>query len=217
MAPNRITMSNDTLYMKFLSHFQRGVMKPNKYVVKFSLPAGVTSNSTFIDSRVRAGRIQLEEARYNAIGSINIKCHTANFPQRNLMTAERLQNSSSFRVPYTQAYDPVTFSFYADADADTRRYFDIWQNAVINVRSNTLNFYNEYTSNVEMWSMNDMNEPTYGVRLEEAYPIALGSVDISFGNSGTYQTITSTLQFRRWVEIGSSADNQRAGANTLGG
>ncbi|USV40938.1 baseplate wedge protein [Xanthomonas phage BUDD] len=205
--------------MKFLSHFQRGVMRPNKYLIRFVLPEGVGGNADFIDARVRRGRLQLEEQRFNGIGSINIKCHTANFPQRNLVTSERAQNSSSFRVPYTQAYDPVTFSFYADADADTRRYFDLWQNTVINVRSNTLNFYNEFTANVEMWNLNELDQPTYGVRLEEAYPIAVGAMDIAYGNAGTYQTVTTTLQYRRWVQIGSSADNQRAqnSGTNLGG
>ena len=212
-------MSNDTLYLKFLSHFQRGVMRPNKYLIRFNLPDGVNGSAAFVDQRVRKGRIQLEEARFNSVGSINIKCHTANFPQRNLVTSERAQNSSSFRVPYTQAYDPVTFSFYADQDADTRRYFDLWQNTVINVRSNTLNFYNEFTANVEMWNLNELDEPTYGVRLEEAFPIAIGAMDIAFGNSGTYQTVTTTLQYRRWTQIGSRADNQRAAneSTNLGG
>lgn len=208
---------NETLYLKFLSHFQRGLMRPNKYLIKFNLPGGVDAANTFVDERARKGRIQLEEAHYNSIGSINIKCHTANFPQRNLMTAERLQNSSAFRVPYSQAYDPVTFSFYSDADGDVRRYFDLWQNTVINVRSNTLNFYNEFTSGIEMWSLNEAEQPTYGVRLEEAYPIAVGSVDISYGNINAYQTITTTIQFRRWVEIGSTADNQSVLAPGLGG
>lgn len=212
-------MSNETLYLKFLSHFQKGVARPNKYLIRFNLPDGVNSSSAFIDARVRKGRIQIEEAKYNSIGSINIKCHTANFPQRNLITAERQQNSSAFRVPYSQAYDPVTFSFYADAHMDTRRYFEIWQNTVINVRSNTLNFYDEFTSNIEMWNLNEADEPTYGVRLEEAYPIAVGAMDIAYGNAGTYQTVTTTLQYRRWVEIGSSADRQRRAnaATNLGG
>lgn len=210
---------NETLYLKFLSHFQRGVMRPNKYLLRFTLPDGVNGGAAFVDTRVRKGNLQLQEAYYNGIGSINIKCHTANFPQRNLITSERAQNSSSFRVPYSQAYDPVTFSFYADQDADTRRYFDLWQNTVINVRSNTLNFYNEFTSNIEMWNLNDLDEPTYGVRLEEAYPIAVGAMDIAYGNSGTFQTVTATLQYRRWVQIGSRADRQRAGnqGTNLGG
>jgi len=214
-------MSNETLYLKFLSHFQKGVMRPNKYLIKFNLPDGVTGSEPFIDSRVRRGRIQLEEARYNRIGSINIKCHTANFPQRNLITSERMQNSSAFRVPYSQAYDPVTFSFYADGNGDTRRYFDIWQNAVINIRSNTLNFYNEFTANVEMWNLNELEQPTYGVRLEEAYPIALGAIDIGYANSGTFQTVTTTMQFRHWVQIGTTGDQQgqtsAASGSALGG
>lgn len=201
--------TSEALYAKFLSHFKHGVMRPNKYLIKFNLPKGVSGSEPFVDTKVRSGMIQANDMRYNLNGSINIKCHTASFPQRNLATSDRAQNSSVFRVPYTQVYDPVTFSFYADSRGDTRRYFDIWQNTVINVRSNTLNFYDEFTSNIEIWSLDEADNRAYGVRIEEAYPIAVGAMDISFGNSGTYQTITTTLQYRRWTEIGSTADKQR--------
>lgn len=201
-------MSSDTLYMKFLSHFKTGVMRPNKYEIKFNLPTGVATlkRDGNPDPRVLSGAMAAQQMLYNGDGGINIKCHTTNFPQRNLVTSERLQNSSAFRVPYTQAYDPVTFSFYADATADTRRYFDLWQNSVINVRSNTLNYYYEFTANVEMWNLDEAGNRTYGVRLEEAYPIAVGAMDVAFGNSGTFQTITTTLQYRRWSQIGTHAD-----------
>lgn len=167
----------------------------------FNLPQGVGGSSEFVNSKSRRGQISAWEKQLNAEGSINIKCHTAIFPQRTLSTSERLQNSAPFRTPYSANYDPITFSFYADGDGDTRRYLDIWQNAVINVRSNTLNFYDEFVSDITIWNLNEAGKRTYGVKCFEAYPLAVGAMDISYSNMNNFQNVVGTFQYRRWEEI----------------
>lgn len=187
------------VYQEFLSHFRKGIMRPNRYHVEFNLPRGVvTELNGFVHSQVGAAALRARQLAMNATGSINIKCHTAMFPQRSLATSERLQNSSPFRTPYSANYDPVTFSFYADGDGDTRRYLDLWQNTVINVRSNTLNFYNEFVSDIKMWHVNETGQRTYGVHLIEAYPLAVGALDISFANMNNTQNIVGSFAYRRW-------------------
>lgn len=201
-------MSTPALYSEFLSHFKRGIMKPNRYEVMFSLPPGVASSAPdFVKSDAKAGNVQRKENQWNSVGSINIKCHTALFPQRNLSTSERLQNSSPFRTPYSANYDPITFSFYADGDGDTRRYFDLWQNVVINVRSNTLNFYDEYVSDIVLWSLNEAGDRTYGVKCIEAYPLSIGAIDVSYSNQNNFQNVIATFNYRRWEAIGTPTVN----------
>lgn len=190
------------VYQEFLSHFTNGVMRPNRYHVEFNLPPGVLGEQNgFVHPSVTVGAIRARDFAMNSVGSINIKCHTAMFPQRSLATSERLQNSSPFRTPYSANYDPVTFSFYADGRADTRRYLDLWQNTVINVGSNTLNFYNEFVSDIRMWNVNEAGRRTYGVRLFEAYPLAVGALDISFANMNNFQNIISSFAYRRWETL----------------
>lgn len=191
----------NSLYEQFLSHFRQGVMKPNKYEIYFTLPAGVNSSFNFVHPVARNGVVRAKDFLMNSTGSINIKCHTALFPQRTLATAERLQNSSPFRVPYSSNYDPITLSFYADGTADTRRYFDVWQNIVINVDSNTLNFYDEFTSDIFIWNLDDAGRRTYGIQCIEAYPLAVGASDISYSNQNNFQNVTVTLNYRRWKSL----------------
>lgn len=190
------------LYSQFLSHFKSGIMKPNRYEVLFNLPKGVAASAADLVRRdALEGNIQRKQSELNREGGINIKCHTALFPQRTLTTSERLQNSAPFRTPYSSNYDPITFSFYADATGDTRRYFDLWQNAVINIHTNTINFYDEYTSDITIWALNEAGVRTYGVQCKEAYPLAVGASDVSYSNQNNFQNIVATLNYRRWYEI----------------
>lgn len=191
----------ESAWFSFLSHFQRGVMKPNLYEIRFNLPAGVQKPIVSVEQGVSGSALRTFNSVLNGNGGINVKCHTATFPQRTLQSFEIKQNTTPFRVPYSAIYDPVTFSFYSDSTGDTRRYFDSWQRTVCNVRSNTMNFYNEYTADVDMLIHDDAGNTTYGVRLFEAWPLSVGPLDVSYSQVDNYQTIVTTMAYRRWVEL----------------
>lgn len=192
-----------SVYEQFLHHFQRGVLKPNRYRVLFTLPEGVQATAEVglkIKQASVSGNILGSNMSLNENGGIDIKCHTATFPQRTLQTYEINQNTSPYRVPFSQMYDPVTFSFYADSTADTRRFFDIWQNAVVNVKSNTLNFYTEFVRNVTIWSLDDAGNETYGVVLRDAYPLSVGAMEVSYSQANNFQTTVVTMAYRNWED-----------------
>ena len=192
------------VHAQFLSHFQHGMMKPNRYLIEFNLPQGIDPGSPSISSLTlnaietvqRATNLQL-----NARGGVNIKCHTAMFPQRSMQTTELKQNTNPYRVPYSVMYDPVTFSFYSDSRGDARRFFDIWQQAAVNVDNHTMNFYDEFVSHVTMSVLNEANQKTYSVRLFEAYPISVGAMDVSYSQANNFQTVLCTLNYRYWKEV----------------
>lgn len=195
-------MANANFWQDFLSHFKRGVMKPNLYEVVFRLPRGVVpSGDPVAEQGILAPTMMAVQNLMNGVGSINIKCHTATFPQRTLQTFEIKQNTTPFRAPFSAIYDPVTFSFYSNANGDTRAYFDIWQRAVFNVRSNTMNFYKEFTSDIELYVHNDAGARTYGVKLFEAWPLSVGPLDVSYSQVDNYQSVVTTIAYRRWEQL----------------
>lgn len=185
----------------FLSNFKDGFSKPNKYRVEFNLPRGVSlgQNEIGVNNDARAGRISQMNQFFNSGGGIDVKCHTMTFPQRSLLTMEHRQNSAPFRTPYSATYDPVTFSFYANAFLDARDYFEVWQSAVVNLGSNTMNFYEEYVSDIKMYLLDDHGEDAYGVTLFEAYPLNIGIVDASYSQSNQVTTATVTMSFKSWA------------------
>lgn len=198
-------------FWDFLSHFSQGFAQQSRYRVEFTLPSGVNlaAGTIGVNTESTIGNIQQIQNQFNAKGGINIKCHSMTFPQRSLMTYEHKQNSAPFRIPYSSTYDPVTFGFYADAQLDTRDYFDIWQAAVVNVGTNTINFYDEYVSDIKMWALDNQGNDSYGVILYEAWPLNIGTIDYAYAASNSYQTSTVTMSYKTWQPVYNNSGVQR--------
>lgn len=185
---------------KFLSHFKSGIASPARYRVRFNLPKGIPNISGSAWESTE-GNIQRWQSALNGTEKINVFCHTCTMPQRSLMTYEHKQLNAPYKVPYSQSYDPVSFVFYGDGDLSARRYFEIWQNAVVNIQSNTMNFYSEYVSDVIIEQMDQEGNPTYGVQLIEAYPMSVTAMDYSYSNQNTIQNIAIVLTYKYWKNL----------------
>lgn len=114
------------------------------------------------------------------------------------MTYDHVQHSSPFRVPYSQQYDPVTFSFYSGLDMKERHFFEIWQTAVVNINDNSMNFFDEYTQNVKIWQLDRAGNKSYGVELYAAFPLSIGEVQYAYANNNQVQVVTVTLSYKLW-------------------
>lgn len=184
----------------FLSHFKSGIASPSRYRVRFNLPKGIPSVSGSAWESTQAN-IRRWQSELNGTEKINVFCHTCTMPQRSLMTYEHKQLNAPYKVPYSQSYDPVSFVFYGDGDLSARRYFEIWQNAVVNIQSNTMNFYSEYVSDVIIEQLDVEGNTTYGVQLIEAYPMSVTAMDYSYSNQNMIQNIAIVLTYKYWKNL----------------
>lgn len=201
---------------EFMSFFRAGPGRPNRFRVEFNLPPGVDTsigNSyNFVNSSAQVGLITATQQKYNSgRGAINIMCNQATFPQRTLLAWELNQNSAAFKTPYSLEYDPVTFSFYSDSNLNTRKYFEIWQSACANVQNNTMNYMSEFVSQVTIYQMDTAGNDTYACTLIDAWPITVGSTDLSMANSNAIHNITVTLAYRSYD---SDSDDDYASSST---
>lgn len=186
----------------FISNFKKGFAKPNRFRVEFTLPSGVSLNGIAdANTESLATNINAMEHYFNKNGSVNIKCHTMTFPQRTLQTFETRLNSAPFKIPFSAVYDPITFSFYMDSTLDTRQYFEIWQAATVNVSNNTLNFYNEYVSDIKMFIENDHGQDAYGIQLYEAYPIGISIMEMAYNSDNQVLSTQITMSFKYWLPM----------------
>lgn len=189
----------------FLSHFKNGIAKPTKYRLEFTLPAGVSgTNQSDVNTKALKGAIQGEENRLNKNDSVSIKCHTMTFPPRAFQTIEAKQNNMTFKMPFAITYEPVTFTFYADKDMDTKQYFDVWQSAVMNYSNNTMNFMNEYTSDIKLYILDDYGNDVYGVTLFQAYPMTTSMIEMSYANTNALLNHSVTFVYKYYLSMDSS-------------
>ncbi len=183
---------------EYLGLFPLGFARQNRYSVSFMVPPGVGETGSWMNTESGTGQIRSLGDSLNRDGAVNISCHTATMPARTLMTYPLTQHSAPFNVPYSQQYDPVTFSFYGAAKLRQRHFFDIWQTAVVNLNDNSLNFFDEYTQDVEMWQLDRSGNRTYGVKLYAAWPLAIAEVPYSYSANNAIVEISVTLSFKLW-------------------
>lgn len=202
----------------FLSNFSKGFAKPNRFRIEMQLPPGVEdaegsdgANDTNIYSQ--ASQIKSQEQYFNKNGAISIKCHTANLPERILQTADIRQNGFNLRMPITAAYEPITFTFYLDGAWDTKMYLEIWQAAVVNFSNNTLNFFEEYVSDISIYTTDMLGDDSYGCTLYQAYPLGISNTELSYGNNNTMASISVTFAYKYWISQDSSQQRNDSTGN----
>jgi len=191
----------DMSLFSFLSKLDKGISKPSRFRVSFNLPSGIDlsrASDPFFNPDSTKGEIQRNQQILNANEKINIFCHSATLPQRSFMYFTHKHYGPEYKVPYTQVYEPVTFSFYSDEAMSTRSYFEIWQSAAVNIGTNSMNYYNEFVSDIDIDVLSVEGNPMYSVHLYEAYPLSIGMVDLSYSNANQVSTLTVTMSYRLW-------------------
>jgi len=185
---------------EFISYFGAGPGRPNRFRVEFNMPPGVGGGANFVNLMAFAGQTAKVQGQYNSgRGAINIMCNQATLPQRSLITYGVNQNSAEFRVPYSASYDPVTFTFYADSTLNSRTYFEIWQSTVQNIQNNSMNYPSEFVADVHMYQMDSRGNDTYYCKLIEAWPMAIGSVELSMSAENQIHNTTVTMAYKYWT------------------
>ena len=187
---------------QFIGAFNNGVAKPSKYRMEITLPKGATGTDVNINSTPL--KIRAIDKSLNIKDSIAIKCHTMSIPRRGFDTFEVKHNNIRFKVPYGVTYEPVTFTFYADSTLDTLKYFETWQATAMNYSNNTMNFFDEYTSDINLYIINEEGKDVYGVKLIQAYPSNISQIELAYGNVDNLLNISVTFNFMYFVSMESS-------------
>ena len=180
-----------------------GIAHANRYWIEFNLPLGVGTNGGEyqINAKSQKGNISTENIIYNSQGQIGIMCQSAQFPGRSYMTTESRHYPNMFKIPYTAQYDDISFTFTLTKNLNERKFFEIWQESVVNITTGTLNFYNEYVSNIKMHQLDSCGNPSYSIELVNAYPIALGGLDYSFADTDGVLTSSVTFTYEYWRNL----------------
>ena len=92
-------------------------------------------------------------------------------------------------------------------------FFENWQKVSYNPNTYNLNYYKEYVGTVDIYQLNEQDERTYGVRLEEAFPKTVEAMAIGHANSNAIQKVNVSLSYKYWRNLIVDAD---VGNKTLG-
>ena len=132
-------------------------------------------------------------------------CRNVTMPGKRISTTEKTSNHHLSKKPYSAITDEVTMSFMLTNDYYIKKYFDMWQEMIVDTSGEHYKtFYkSEYTTDVIIQQLSASNDvvPGYSVRLQNAYPIQVGAVELSSEGEGLLE-ISITWEYDNFKTIG---------------
>jgi hypothetical protein len=129
----------------------RGLARTNKFIIEFGLPKLIPKDV-----------FKLEV--------VQLFCETASLPGINIATQANRTFGEQREIPYDRNFEPITLNFYVDHAMTVKSFFDSWLDTVINPVSRTINYYDNYITDVKITVIGGINENIYTMTLHEAYP-----------------------------------------------
>jgi hypothetical protein len=106
-------------------------------------------------------------------------CESINVPGVNISTTPVRTFGETREMPYEKVFDPVTAQYYIDTGFKVKAFFEAWQDSIQNTTDRTIQFYNNYVSTVHLFINDVANNTRYLVKLHEAYPKTVASINLS--------------------------------------
>lgn len=165
----------------FIGEVKNGIANNSHYDVVIKKPTVVTSN-LFNNQMIQ---------------KILLFCDQAQLPGVNVSTTPIRHYGEAREMPYERLFDPITLSFYVDKQLKVKMFFDEWIQSIQNSYSRTFNYYNQYTTDMEIIVYDRMNLPQYKVQIYEAYPKTIGAVQLDYASKDIMK-LSVTMQYKYW-------------------
>lgn len=181
---------------QFISEVKNGMAKTQFFTTQLTLPSALT---------------KLEPIRSN-MNKIILFCDQAQLPGLSFSTAQVRSYGEFKEVPYEKLFEPVTLSFYVDADMVVKKLFDEWMGLVQNPNTRDFNWPNTYlTDSIDIIVSDAKDQDRYKVTLRKAYPKAVAPVQLDYAGKDVMKlSVTFSYQYATMVQLAAtnlSGDN----------
>ncbi len=164
-----------------------GIATTNRFAVTITPPS-----AAFLNLGALIGNGPL----INDPRDISVLCQSCSLPGKLIMTGDYdAYGANPRKYPQSSIQEDVEFSFLITGDFYAKKTFDKWQNSIINQESQLVEYDEEYKTDVFIQQLNKDNTPMYAVRLRDAYPIAVNSVDLSNDSTDSVAFVSVTMTY----------------------
>lgn len=191
-----------------------GPAKANRFAIYMTHPQGkdglFSSISTIakraVSSLLTGGSFGLRSL-FEDPRDMFLLCENVTLPGRQVLTQEYATSMKFYKKPYSFVDDDVTMTFTLTEDYYCFEYFKRWQDAVIgqNGENNyTVNYKESYTTDILIQQISGGRDfiPTYGIKLKNAYPVTLNSVQLGNANDNQIASCSVTFVYDTWEKVG---------------
>ena len=164
-----------------------GFAKGNRYNVTFSnLPAGL---STAVNE------------------NLQYLCESVSLPTKGIASNAHDIYGPPREIPYRETFTEAALSFILDDAFTVKKFFDKWQENIINVETGNVKYWNNFVATINITRLS--NDATsfadasdlYKIQLREAYPSAVGEIALGHTQGGEILRLSVTFKYRKWMTL----------------
>ena len=176
-------------------HSDDGYAQPNRYEVVINGPRSLNQQNPFEGLQ-----------RQSDVSRIALRAQSAVLPGRVLNTAE----DTNIYGPSRQVVDGVTYAgeidieFQSSSDLQERVFFENWQRQTFNEKTWNLQYYDDYTGEIEIYILDKQDQRRYGVKLWEVFPKTVNPTSLAYDNNDTLFLTSVGFSFRYWTSLDQS-------------
>lgn len=177
-----------------------GVLKSSKFLVRFTLPPGLFGLSE----------------TYSTLQRLEFYCSDAKLPGIQLQTHEvsRFGYGVRERKPGNPTFQEIPFAFIGDGNGAIWNFFYKWHSLIYNfdmregiVRNGVtgsqhepyeISYKYEYAVDMDVIAYDETGQEKIHIKLREAFPFALGSIDLSWSAHNQIMVIPVAFAFTDW-------------------
>jgi len=164
-----------------------GFAKGNRYNVTFvGLPAGL---STAVNA------------------NLSFLCESVSLPTKGIASTAQDIYGPPREIPYRETFTEAALSFIVDDAFTIKRFFDAWQERIINPETGNVNYWTNFVATINITRLsNDASgfetaTDEYKVELREAYPSVVGEVALGHSQGTDILKLSVTFKYRKWMSL----------------
>jgi hypothetical protein len=166
-----------------------GLAKTSRFAINISPPQWVFRQPA------RGG--DTNATGYTNLHKILLFCDTVSIPGLNVNTTPIRTFGEVREMPYEFNYEPITATFYVDADMYVKKMFDDWILGIQVDETRSFRYYNDYISPMNIIVYDTKDKKRYAVQLSEVYPKSVGQVQLDYANTQIMK-LSVTFQYKYW-------------------
>jgi hypothetical protein len=136
--------------------------------------------------------------------AVSLYCEMASLPPVNISTKSFKIFGPTYQRPYGAEYggEGISLTFHVDRDMQVKKFFDEWTARVVDPKSGLVGFQEEYISTINLRQLDEQENVTYELQLEEAFPRSVNLLELN--NSAQNQThrLNVLFAYRYWRDVG---------------
>ena len=134
-------------------------------------------------------------------------CESVSLPTKGIASNPVKIYGPPSEIPYGETFTEAALSFILDDAFTVKRFFDKWQENIINVETGNVNYWNNFVATINITRLsNDATSFTdasnlYKIELREAYPSAVGEIALGHTQGGEILRLSVTFKYRKWMTL----------------